>query len=260
MRAKKLTLVALALTAGLSLTACNGGEDAASSPHDKGSASSSAGDAGSSAGDSSSSGSSDSASSSSSSSSGSSDSQGGTSGSSSSSGTSGGGAAAGTASGTGTGTGTGTGGSGSGTGADKGSGGGQITTGLCETADLGFSVSHGMGEGDLLVSLKNNGGDACTLKGFPGVDFLSQDASGPLSAKRSGLAAPAVAVRPGESTRFTVHYPPNNTGGTGVHVSAIKVTPPNETHAKSLPVSISFPVSAGAADHVVVDPVGTGKQ
>ncbi|MEV0846371.1 DUF4232 domain-containing protein [Streptomyces sp. NPDC049954] len=257
MRAKKLTLAALALTAGLSLTACNGSDDAATSLHDNGSAasSSSAGTSDSSAGSTdssdSSAGSSDSSS------------QNGTSGSSSQSGTSGGKAtntSSNTGSGTGTGTGTGSRSTDSGMDADKGSGGGQITTGMCKTADLGFSVSHGMGEGDLLFSFKNNGGDACTLKGFPGVDFLSQDASGPLSAKRSGLAAPAVAVLPGESTRFTVHYPPNNTGGTGVYVSAVKVTPPNETHSKSLSVSINFPVTPDASAQVVVDPVGTGKQ
>ncbi|GAA2876777.1 hypothetical protein GCM10010524_05400 [Streptomyces mexicanus] len=117
-----------------------------------------------------------------------------------------------------------------------------------------------MGEGELIVSLKNNGGDTCSLKGFPGVDLMSQDASEPLSARRSDLAAPAVTLQPGEATRFTLHYPPNHTGGTGVYVSAIVVTPPDETHSKSLSVSIDIPVTTTAADDVRVDPVGTGKQ
>lgn len=117
-----------------------------------------------------------------------------------------------------------------------------------------------MGEGQLIVTLKNIGGDACSLKGFPGVDLRSQDASEALSAQRSNLAAPAVALGHGEATRFTLHYPPNNTGGTGVYVSAIVVTPPNETHSKALAVDFDIPITAGADQKVVVDPVGTGKQ
>ncbi|MBO8189499.1 DUF4232 domain-containing protein [Streptomyces spirodelae] len=227
MRARKLTLAALALAAGLSLTACQGNEDSnadanANTHASGGSSSSSKGSSGSSSG-------------------------GGSSSSSSSSSSSGGNS----------------GGSGSKENAADsapGSGGGQITTGPCKTSDLAFGTSHGMGEGDLIVRMKNTGGDACSLKGFPGVDLLSQDAGRPLSAKRSGIDAPAVALTPGETTRFTLHYPPNNTGGTGAYVSAIRVTPPDETHSKSLSVSFSLPVRAGADQEVTVDPVGTGKQ
>ncbi|GAA2624304.1 hypothetical protein GCM10009863_43470 [Streptomyces axinellae] len=116
-----------------------------------------------------------------------------------------------------------------------------------------------MGEGDVLVSIKNKG-DACTLKGFPGVDLRSEDASRPLSAKRSDKAAPVVNLQGGETTRFTLHTPPNNTGGTGAEITSMVVTPPNETHSKKLPVSINFPVEEGADQKVFVDPVGTGKQ
>lgn len=214
MRTKTLTLAALTLAAGLSLTACQGGEDSAASTNDSGSSSSSS--AASSAGTSADSSASDENT--------------------------------------------------SATGDDStttqsagdGSGNGQITTGACKTADLGFSTTHGMGEGTLTVRLKNNGGDTCSLKGFPGVDLRSQDASGPLSAKRSDLTAPAVAINPGETTRFTLHYPPAE--GTGAYVSAIEVTPPNETHSKALSVSLRLQIADGADQEVVVDPVGTGKQ
>ncbi|MET9860689.1 DUF4232 domain-containing protein [Streptomyces smyrnaeus] len=216
MRAQKLTLAALALAAGLSLTACQGSEDSAANANNSGTGSSSSS-------------------------------------SSSSSGTSGGGSASDKDAAS-------TNDDSNATESAPGSGNGQITTGHCKTADLDFSTSHGMAEGDLVVSLKNTGGDACTLKGFPGVDLRSQDASKPLSAKRSNLAAPAVALQSGETTRFTLHYPPNNTGGTGAYVSSMVVTPPNETHSKNLSVSISIPVQAGADQKVTVDPVGTGKQ
>lgn len=220
MRTKNLALAAVALAAGLSLTACQGNGDSAASTNDSSSSS-----AGTSAG------------------SGASDENG-------------------SATGDGSTTGDGSATSDGSTTAKSAQGGGdeQITTGACKTANLDFSASHGMAEGVLLVSLKNTGGDACSLKGFPGVDLKSQDASGALSANRSELAAPAVTVKPGEATRFTLHYPPNNTGGTGVRVTALTVTPPNETHSKDLSVSINIPVAEGADEKVVVDPVGTGKQ
>ncbi|MFI6118887.1 DUF4232 domain-containing protein [Streptomyces sp. NPDC051064] len=221
MRTKNLTLAVLVLTAGLSLTACQGNEDSAASTSDSRSSSSSA------------------TSSSSSSSS-----------SSEASGTSGGSSDSGLNTST-------TGGDSATTESAAGSGNGQVTTGTCKTADLDFGTAHGMGEGDLLVSLKNTG-DACTLKGFPGVDLRSQDASGPLSAKRSELNAPVVNLGNGETTRFTLHYPAAE--GTGVYVSAIEVTPPDETHSKALSVSLRLQIADGADQQVTVDPVGTGKQ
>uniref|UniRef100_A0AAU3H0E1 DUF4232 domain-containing protein n=1 Tax=Streptomyces sp. NBC_01401 TaxID=2903854 RepID=A0AAU3H0E1_9ACTN len=214
MRTKNLTLAALVLTAGLSLTACQGGDsDAATSTNDSGSSSSSAASSSDGASDDSSASDKDTS-------------------------------AAGDDSATAK-------------SAAAGSGDGQVTTGACKTADLGFSTTHGMGEGNLTVRLKNNGDDTCSLKGFPGVDLKSQDASGPLSAKRTDLTAPAVAINPGETTRFTLHYPAAE--GSGAYVSAIEVTPPNETHSKSLSVSLRLQISDGADQEVTVDPVGTGK-
>ncbi|OLZ66202.1 hypothetical protein AV521_28990 [Streptomyces sp. IMTB 2501] len=155
----------------------------------------------------------------------------------------------GVSSGKGTGTGQ-SGTSGGGTGAGGGSG-------ACRTAQLAFSTSGGMAEGELTVNLRNTGPTACTLKGFPGVDLKSKDGS--LSAKRSKLAAAPVSVKPGADTRFTLHYPPNNSGGTGETFTSLVVTPPDETRSHTLPVSINVPVSQGSGSAITVDPVGTGK-
>ncbi|GAA2306134.1 DUF4232 domain-containing protein [Streptomyces kunmingensis] len=218
MRAHKLTLAGLALVAGLSLTACQGGDDSAASGNDSGSTAS--------------------GSSSSSEGSGSQDSGSGNTGGSAS-------------------------GSGAATTTDsaEGSGGGQITTGNCKTSNLAVSGTHGMGEGTFTVAFKNTGGDACTLKGFPGVDLKVDDGKGAINAGRSKLAAPAVALKSGEETRFTLHYPRNDTGGSGVDITRLVVTPPNETHSKTLTVAINLPASDSPSDAgVTVDPVGTGKQ
>ncbi|WP_432044411.1 DUF4232 domain-containing protein [Streptomyces asiaticus] len=138
-----------------------------------------------------------------------------------------------------------------------GGGGGGGGADACKTSQLGFRSSHGMGEGTLIVDLKNNGSAPCTLQGFPGVDLKSKNGS--ISAQRSDLKAPKTKVKPGEETRFTLSYPPNDSGGSGETFTTLVVTPPNETHSHSLPVNINVPVTDGSGDAIKVDPVGTGK-
>ncbi|MGW1915058.1 DUF4232 domain-containing protein [Streptomyces sp. NPDC002076] len=206
MRVQKLSLLAVAAVAGLSLTACQGGAKGSSDPSDSASPSSASQVSGS---------------------------QG--SGSQASDGT----------------------GASSGTGTPTASRTGSAMTSACTTSQLAFSTSGGMAEGTLVVNLKNTGSTACILKGFPGADLKSKD--GTVSARRSKLAAPLVSVKPGEDTRFTLHYPPNTSGGSGETFTSLVVTPPNETHSRTLPVSINVPVSDGSGSAVTVDPVGTGK-
>ncbi|MEB8338891.1 DUF4232 domain-containing protein [Streptomyces endophyticus] len=216
MRAQKTALAALALVAGLSLTACQGNEDSAAGTDDSGSSSSSS--PSNSGGDDAQQGADDNA------------------------------------------TNTGDGASATGSAdANEGSGGGQINTGPCKTANLTFSTSHGMAEGDLMVAMKNTS-DACSLKGFPGVDLKADNGPGGISAARSDRTAPAVVLKNGEETRFTLHTPRNDTGGSGVDIVSIVVTPPGETHSKTLPVSLNLPASDSTDSNVTVDPVGSGKQ
>ncbi|MFF1398237.1 DUF4232 domain-containing protein [Streptomyces sp. NPDC058287] len=203
MRVQKFSLLAVAIAAGLSLTACQSGDDSSAGSDDSSSSAQSSG--------SQSSGSQDS-----------------------------GGSSASTGKGTGT------------AGSDAASG-----TGTCQTSQLAFSSSGGMAEGTLIVNLKNTGSATCTLKGFPGADLKGKD--GTVSAERSKLAPPSVSVKAGEETRFTLHYPSNDSGGSGVTFTSLVVTPPNETHSHTLPVSINVPVSDGSGPAITVDPVGTGK-
>ncbi|MFI1314854.1 DUF4232 domain-containing protein [Streptomyces albidoflavus] len=142
----------------------------------------------------------------------------------------------------------------------EGSGGGQINTGPCETANLDISSAHGMGEGTLHIAFKNTG-DACFLKGFPGVDLKADSGPGGINANRSDLATPSVVLKTGESTRATLHYPANHSDGSGVDIALLEITPPSETHSKTVPTNINVPVSDhSTSDEVIIDPVGTGKQ
>ncbi|MEW1785316.1 DUF4232 domain-containing protein [Streptomyces albidoflavus] len=144
--------------------------------------------------------------------------------------------------------------------APEGSGGGQINTGPCKTANLDISGAHGMGEGTIHIAFKNTG-DACYLKGFPGVDLKADSGPGSINANRSDLATPSVVLKTDESTRATLHYPANHSGGSGVDITLLEITPPEETHSKRIPTKINVPVSdSSTSDEVIIDPVGTGKQ
>ena len=139
-----------------------------------------------------------------------------------------------------------------------GSGNGPAAGGTtCQTAHLSFTASHGMAEGEWLINLKNTGAHACTMHGFPGADLKGKD--GTVSATRSTVAAPRVTLQPGEETRFTLHYPVNNSGGTGVTFTSLIVTPPNETHSHTMPLAVNVPVSDSTVASITVDPVGAGK-
>ncbi|MFE9388673.1 DUF4232 domain-containing protein [Streptomyces sp. NPDC006784] len=142
-------------------------------------------------------------------------------------------------------------------GGQGGSDDGAPEIGPCKTSGLDFSTSPGMARGSLLVNLENITATACTMHGYPGVDL--QSAAGTMNAARNGVAAPTVRVSPGESTRFTLHYPPNDSGGSGVDVTGLVVTPPNETSSRTLPISFNLPVSDSAESGVTVGPVGAGK-
>ncbi|MGQ4514849.1 DUF4232 domain-containing protein [Streptomyces sp. DW26H14] len=158
--------------------------------------------------------------------------------------------------------------SGSGSGSTSGSGTASVTGtdpgapagpsgSTCRTANLSFTTSGGMAEGELIVNMKNTGSSTCTMHGFPGVDLKGHD--GTVSATRTKINAPDVKLASGEETRFTLHYPENNTGGSGVTFTSLIVTPPNETHSHTIHTGINIPANSDSAPTITVDPVGSGK-
>jgi hypothetical protein len=164
----------------------------------------------------------------------------------------------GSGSGTATAPNSGSGSYGSGSGSrSSGSGASASRSTMCHTANLGFTTSHGMAEGQLIVNMKNKGSASCTMHGFPGVDFKGPD--GTVSAARSKDSIPTVKVAPGDEARFTVNFPTNQTGGSGITFTSMIVTPPNETHSYTLHESLNVPVSNGAGSGIFVRPVGVGK-
>ncbi|MFJ4697280.1 Protein of unknown function [Streptomyces sp. TverLS-915] len=233
MHSRKLALATLAVLTGLTLTACqsdDGGDDKAAPAGNTAADSSAPADEQGSAESSASTGSGDSSSSagsgSSSGSSGSSDSAG-------SSGSSGGGASA--------------------------------ETGKCLTSNLKISASDAtIGDDDpatVAITFENTGSASCSLNAYAGADLSTN--SGSISAER-GIKASVpdhpVVLKPGEKTYAPVLYPVNKTGGSGVRITGLTVTPPDETHSVKLswPGQPSLPVSdSDKGQGVEIGPMGS---
>ncbi|MFG2172496.1 DUF4232 domain-containing protein [Streptomyces niveus] len=149
-----------------------------------------------------------------------------------------------------------------GSGSESGSGGGGAEK--CRTDDLNISATDGTISGDtegmVVVEFKNLGGKDCVLAAYAGVDLKT--GSGSLSAERTGQEADTTVLKDGESTFFGVTYPMNDSGGSGVSVSALLVTPPNETKSFSVewPSSNTLPVTDGSGSSVKVGPMGSAGQ
>ena len=219
MRVRKLTIAAMALAAGLSLTACQNDDatDGSAAPPTASTGSSSTGGSASTGPDQ----------------------QGGTD-------------SEGTADTTG-----GTGGTG---GTDEDG----TAAAKCRTDELEITATDATIDGDdrgtVAVDLKNGGGRDCSLAGHAGVDLKTD--SGSLSAERTGEPAPSVVLKDGERITFGITYPINDSGGSGVRITGLVVTPPDETKSVTLdwPGGATLPVTDGSGTPVQVGPLGSAGQ
>ncbi len=148
--------------------------------------------------------------------------------------------------------------------AGSGGSGGAGKAAKCRTADLTVTAADRTITGDeantVVVELKNHSGKDCTLSGYAGVDL--QTPSGPLSAKRSGEPVVSAVLKSGKSTYFGISYPANNTGGSGLRITGLVVTPPDETQPVTLPWpgAGSLPATDSDGSPVKVGPVGSAGQ
>ncbi|ROQ67675.1 uncharacterized protein DUF4232 [Streptomyces sp. 840.1] len=226
MRARKLTFAALALAAGLSLTACQNDDDAVGQADPSSGSSASAA---SSSGGGSDSGGTDEAG-----------------GKESPAPDSAGSASGGSASG----------GSGSGS---EAKGGKCTTDGLKITAQDTFI--DGDTDGSIAVGLTNTSGADCVVSGFVGVDLKTN--AGTISATRKGDPGDPYTLKNGKEIDSNVSYPLNKTGGSGIRITGLVVTPPNETKSVTIawPGESSLPAGdSGNGDQVLVGPIGSAGQ
>ncbi|CAM5386034.1 hypothetical protein STENM327S_00388 [Streptomyces tendae] len=110
------------------------------------------------------------------------------------------------------------------------------------------------------MDLKNGGGRDCSLAGYAGVDLKTN--AGTLSAERTGEPAPSIVLADGETVTFGITYPINDTGGSGVRITGLVVTPPDETKSVTLdwPGGATLPATDGSGSPVRVGPLGSAGQ
>ncbi|MEU7648682.1 DUF4232 domain-containing protein [Streptomyces huasconensis] len=144
------------------------------------------------------------------------------------------------------GSGSGSGGSGGGTtgstGADQ-----NDKAGTCRSDELEVTAhdnSTDKTEGIVTVVFKNGGGRDCAISGYAGVNLKSATGD-TLSVGRNGEQAHSAVLKDGESAAFNITFPINNSGGSGVRIAKILVTPPNETKT----VTIAWPAGSLPVDN-----------
>ncbi|MEV6591111.1 DUF4232 domain-containing protein [Streptomyces acidicola] len=161
----------------------------------------------------------------------------------------------------------------SGGGSDQGGGQGTVAgtgsnengeVGKCRTDELEFkAIDHtvdGDPDGTVAVELTNGGGRDCAISGYAGVDLKTS--AGSLSAERSGEEVTPGVLKDGESVAFGINYPINDSGGSGVRITGLVVTPPDETKSVTLdwPGAPTLPVTDGSGSPVKVGPMGSAGQ
>ncbi|WP_328464213.1 DUF4232 domain-containing protein [Streptomyces sp. NBC_00448] len=137
----------------------------------------------------------------------------------------------------------------SGTGGGSGSsnsGSGSTSSGRCKTADLAISATRGpAGEGLELVDFTNIGQRSCTMHGFAGVSLRGSSGQSVDVPRRDPDTTPTVKLAPGQGNGFSLYYALNGSSdkSSGYTYTTMIITPPDETHSKSLKVAIDVPVS-----------------
>ncbi|MEU3524046.1 DUF4232 domain-containing protein [Streptomyces sp. NPDC038707] len=156
-------------------------------------------------------------------------------------------------------------GSGEGQGANAGTGSGKEgKLGKCRTDELQVKATDNTIDGDpggtVVVEFTNGGGRDCVLSGYAGVDLKTS--AGTLSAKRTGQQASRIVLKDGGSVAFGITYPINDSGGSGVRVTGLVVTPPDETKSVTLdwPGAATLPVTDGSGSPVKAGPIGSAGQ
>ncbi|MFE5330827.1 DUF4232 domain-containing protein [Embleya sp. NPDC056575] len=133
----------------------------------------------------------------------------------------------------------------------------------CRTDDLSFLADDVTIDGDgnrtVAVTLNNLAGD-CSMYGFAGVDLKTT--AGPISAKRTSEPVFPITLKRDTSISFGIHYPSNDSGGSGVRITGLLVTPPGETKAADIPWpgAATLPVTDGTGSAVTVGPMGSAGQ
>ncbi|MGY3340107.1 hypothetical protein ACVW0K_006206 [Streptomyces filamentosus] len=132
----------------------------------------------------------------------------------------------------------GTGGSAPSAGSSTGdTGGGKVD--MCRSGVLDAAAADNttdQTDGVVTVTFKNVSGSDCRINGFAGVD-IKTSLGDTFSVNRNGEQPVPQVLKEGEIAAFNITFPVNDTGGTGVKLTDMVVTPPNETE----PFTLTWP-------------------
>ncbi|MFG2848723.1 DUF4232 domain-containing protein [Kitasatospora sp. NPDC048296] len=134
----------------------------------------------------------------------------------------------------------------------------------CGTDDLTITAVDRTIDGDkdrtVVVELKNHSGHDCEISGYASVDLNTT--AGPLTADQSGEPVVPGVVKSGKSTFFGITYPNNTSGGSGVRITRLVISPPGDPKSVSLPWpgAASLPVSDKPGSPVKIGPMGSAGQ
>ncbi|TXS31475.1 DUF4232 domain-containing protein [Streptomyces sp. adm13(2018)] len=139
--------------------------------------------------------------------------------------------------------------------------GGTGKTERCHTDDLTIKASDATVGDDptkaVAVELRNTSDRSCSIRGFAGVNLLSSERAIP--AKRRDQKDDGTTLKPGEPTFFGIFYRGNGSGGSGVRIRGLVVTPPDETKSVTLkwPGEPSLPITEDPETTVEIGPMGS---
>lgn len=131
----------------------------------------------------------------------------------------------------------------------------------CHTDDLTITASDATIGGDktrtVAVKLLNKSDRECSIQGFAGVNLLSSE--GAIPATRRDRTDDGTVLKSGEPTYFGIFYTANESGGSGVKIKGLVVTPPDEKKSVTLkwPGEPSLPVTDSPDPLVEIGPMGS---
>jgi len=115
----------------------------------------------------------------------------------------------------------------------------------CKVADLSLSLNHGEGTAGTYyraLIFTNKGKRTCTIQGFPGVSYVTDDDGQQVgeAATRNGEKKPAITLKPGDSANVTIGFrdidafdeascQPTDTRG-------LRIYPPDEYDSMFVPI------------------------
>ncbi|MEV7602324.1 DUF4232 domain-containing protein [Kitasatospora sp. NPDC089797] len=136
--------------------------------------------------------------------------------------------------------------------------------GMCQNPDLTITAAdhtvHGATKRTVVVELRNHSGHDCSISGFAAVDL--DTTAGPLTADRTREPVVPVVLGDGRSAFFGITYPADASGSSGVRITGLRVTPPNDNRGVILrwPGAAALGGSGAAGSPIKVGPVGgTGR-